>query len=202
MKCPKCGNEVDTSMCVACPNCRTKMPNANAYANAIGMQDGYGNVVTVGGALDKPRKKASALVGIIILIIVVAGASVYIGINVYKTFFSPMTHEEAVALAKRCAKEVVNKQIKYENLSTWYANDWITDDGNQKFIIYCDVYGTLTTGDYGRIQMYVGVELKGKIMDGYTYWTSPNVYPNGDKPPNEDEPAYTYVAQLKNEMKW
>ena len=191
MKCPNCGSEVDTSICVACPNCKTRMPNT--YAPEIGMQDSFGNTMTVGGSLDKPRKKVNPKV-VVPLIIVVVIAAIVIGIIVYN---QPRTHEEAIALAREDAKEVVNKQLKYENLNTWYANTYVTDNGNNKFIIYCDVQGWLTTGEYCRIQTYVGIELKAQKGDkGYSYWTMSNIYPYGESN------GSSYVEQLKNKMGW
>ena len=190
MKCPNCGSEVDTSICVACPNCKTRMPNA--YAPEIGMQDSYGNKMTVGGSLDKPRKKVKPVIGILLIVVVVV--AIIVGVIVYN---QPRTHEEAIALACEDAKEVVNKQLKWKNLNTWYANTYIDDNGNNKFIIYCDVYGESVNGGYYRIQMYVGIKLKEKKSDkGYTYWTTANVYPYGNSN------ASSYIAQLKKDMEW
>lgn len=198
MKCPNCGSEVDTSICVACPHCKTRMPNANAYMPEIGMQDSYGNTMTVGGTLNKPRKKVSRKV----IIPVVVAAVVLVALFIIGTIVEsnkPRTYEEAIILARADAKAVVSKQLRYTNLGTWYANNYVEDNGDNKFIIYCDVYGELITGGYGRIQMYVGIELK-KSDDEYTYWTTGNVYPFGDNPVH-DNTAY-HVQQLKEKMGW
>ena len=191
MKCPNCGSEVDTSLCVACPNCKTRMPNTNYYPQEIGMQDSYGNRMTVGGSLDKPRKKVNRKVVIPIIVVAVV-IIIIIGVVAYN---QPRTREDAIVLAREDAKEVVNKQLKWKNLNTWYANNYIADNGNNKFIVYCDVYGELITGGYGRIQMYVGIELK-EHSKAYTYWTTNNVYPYGDSN------SSIYVQQLKNSMGW
>lgn len=202
MKCPSCGNEVDTSVCAACPNCRTPMYAYN-YPPEIGMRDSFGNAITVGGNLNqpKPKKKINrkVVISLIITILIINIVSTIIFFSVKAN--TPRTYEEKIILAREDAREVVNQQLRYENLNTWYANNYIDDDGNSKFIIYCDVYGALSTGGYGRIQMYVGIELKDK-SSAYMYWSTGNIYPNGDSTPNEDESAYVYVQQLKAKMGW
>ncbi len=193
MKCPNCGNEVDTSLCVACPNCKTRMLNPNFYPQEIGMQDSFGNRMTVGGSLDRPRKKVNRKAVITLIVVAIVIASVIIGVSIYN-YNRPKTYDEKIDLAKEYAEKVINKQLRYENLNTWYANNYITDDGDNKFIIFCDVYGALITSGYGRIQMYVGIELK-ENGHSYTYWTTGNVYPYGGD-------ASYYVSQLKNSMGW
>lgn len=195
MKCPKCGNEVDTSLFVACPDCRTPLPNASAM-HQIGMQDEFGNVLTVGGSLNqpKPQKKINRKTVItIILTIIIINVIFTVGYFVIRAN-TPRTYEEAIEIAKENAQSVVNQQLRYHNLNTWYANNCVADDGEHKFIIYCDVYGALSSGGYGRIQMYVGIELKDK-SDDYVYWSSGNIYPYGD---NRDY----YIQQLKTSMNW
>lgn len=195
MKCPKCGNEVDTSLCAACPVCRTPLSNTG-YQQEIGMQDSFGNVMTVGGNLNqpKPRKKLNRKTIITVILLVVAvniiSCIVYFGFVANHS----RTYEEKIELAKEDAIKVVNQQLRYENLNTWYASDCITDDGNNKFIFYCEVYGRLKDGSYGFVQTYVGIELKDKSTD-YNYWGGSNIYPYGD---NQDY----YVAMLKERMKW
>lgn len=81
MKCPKCGNEVDASICVACPVCRTPLSNTN-YSREIGMQDSFGNVMTVGGNLNqpKPRKKGKVNLKVFIPVIIIVGIVLLFGI--------------------------------------------------------------------------------------------------------------------------
>ena len=190
MKCPNCGNEVDTSICVACPNCKTRMSNAYSYPQEIGMQDSYGNRMTVGGNLAKTHKKVNRKVVIALIVVAIIMVSIFIAIGIHESS-QPRTREEAIALARADAKEVVNKQLKYENLNTWYANECLADNGDNKFIIFCDVYGALITGGYGRIQMYVGIELKEKSND-YTYWT---IYASRDN-------ASFFIQELQKSMGW
>lgn len=191
MKCPNCGNEVDTSICVACPNCRTKMPNAYSYPSEIGMQDSYGNRMTVGGSLDKPRKKVNRKVVVALTVVAMILAAIIIGINIYDSN-QPRTYEESIILARQDAKEVVEQRFfKYRDRNTWYANECIADNGDNKFIIFCDVTGDSIASGYSRIQIYVGIELKKNDRD-YTYWT---IYGTRDNSP-------FIIQQLKEKMGW
>lgn len=200
MKCPKCGNEVDTSLCAACPVCRTPINSAGYQMQGIGMQDSFGNTITTNGNFASPKRKLSRgqifLIIFIVTSIIVGGAWLYFS----KNETTEHSYADSIILARENARKVIEQELKYKNLNTWYANTYIEDDGNNKFIIYCDVYGELTSGEYARIQKYVGIELKDN--GAYNYWKTVNVYPNGDSTPNTYEPAYAYVLQLKNSMQW
>ncbi len=193
MRCPKCGQEVDTSLCAACPHCRTPMPTFG-YQSEIGMRDSFGNTMTVGGNLNQqPKRKINrkVVIAVVIIVLIMIAAC---GIYAYVRINAPRTYEEKIKMTKEYAVKIVNQQLKYENLNDWYYIEHITDDGNNKFIIYCDVYGRLTTGSYGRIQTYVGIELTDNLGN-YRAWGGKNIYPYGDN-------VEYYVLQLKNAMSW
>lgn len=165
----------------------------NTYLPEIGMQDSFGNKMTVGGSLDKPRKKVNRKVIIPLIVMAIIIIFVIIGINIYN-YNRPRTHDESLALARQDAKAVIEQEFfMYRNQNTWYANECKADNGDNKFIFYCHVYGRWKTGGYDNIRMYVGIELqKGSH---YNYWLLDDNYPFEN---NTDQ----YVQELKNKMGW